>query len=67
MTLVELSQRLGDGARIKLVWNSQDGWMLAVSTSDGRTWATKTRDSDLDTTFARCVAALDAQRNKELS
>jgi hypothetical protein len=67
MTLIELSQALGKGARIKIVWTSEDGWVIAVSTRDGRTWATRMRGGDLEETFTRCLKALEEKRVKELS
>lgn len=62
MTLVELSEHVGPGGRIRLSWNKEDGWMLVVTTGDSKALVEKSQGNDLETLFERCVTALKTQK-----
>jgi hypothetical protein len=62
MTLVELSEHVGPGGRIRLSWNKEEGWVLVVTTGSAKALVEKSQGQDLDMLFERCVAALKTQR-----
>ena len=61
MTFTSLAEFVGPQGHIKLSYSRREGWTLMIVTSDGDIWSTKTQDTDLETTFDRCVQALKVQ------
>ncbi len=62
MTLVELSEHVGPGGRIRLSWNKEEGWVLVVTTGSSKALVEKSQGDDLEKLFERCVSALKTQR-----
>ena len=62
MTLVELSEHVGPGGRIRLSWNKEEGWVLVITTGSSKALVEKSQGDDLDALFERCVAALRVER-----
>jgi len=60
MTLVELSEHVGPGGRIRLSWNREEGWVLIVTTGDSKALVDKSHD--VDALFERCITALKMQK-----